>query len=81
MILPATIRATRSRLKESRSAFGARLRVSAKAVEAWEQGSRSPSGSAQLLLEPLIAQVAAMPLPLPSPAVEKRPRGRPRKRP
>ena len=50
------IREWRERLGQSRAWLGEKCGVSARTVEAWEQGVRHPGGSALLLLERLIAE-------------------------
>ena len=50
------IRRWRESLGQSRTWLAERCGVSARTVEAWEQGSRTPSGSALLLLEQLVAR-------------------------
>jgi len=50
------IRKWRERLGQSRAWVGEQCGVSARAVEAWEQGVRQPGGSALLLLERLVAE-------------------------
>ncbi len=48
--VPNDIKAVRERLKLSQSGFAAILHVSARTLQAWEQGLRRPSGAAQALL-------------------------------
>jgi DNA-binding transcriptional regulator YiaG len=43
-------------IRQSRAWVGEQCGVSARTVEAWEQGVRQPSGSALLLLERLFAE-------------------------
>jgi len=52
----AEIRAWRERLGQSRAWVGEQCGVSARTVEAWEQGVRQPGGSALLLLQRLVAE-------------------------
>lgn len=52
----AEIREWRKRLGQSRAWVGEQCGVSARTVEAWEQGLRHPGGSALLLLERLVAE-------------------------
>ena len=52
----AEIREWRERLGQSRAWVGEKCGVSARTVEAWEQGVRQPGGSALLLLERLVAE-------------------------
>ncbi|MBY0444338.1 MAG: helix-turn-helix domain-containing protein [Burkholderiales bacterium] len=46
----SAVAATRSKAGISQAAFAALLGVSARTVQAWEQGARSPSKAAQTLL-------------------------------
>jgi putative transcriptional regulator len=50
---PGAIRALRRGLAENTTTFGARVGVSGRTVEDWEQGRRRPSGPAALLLQRL----------------------------
>ncbi len=45
------VRALRKKTGLNRAAFGKPLGVSEHAVRSWEEGKKTPSGSAQILLE------------------------------
>lgn len=48
---PADLRALRARLGLSQSGLAARLGISARTLQGWEQGRRTPRGPAAALLE------------------------------
>ena len=50
---PNTIKALRERLRLPQGMFGSVVGVSSKTIEAWEAGSRKPSGSAMRVLAEL----------------------------
>lgn len=50
-LTPEQIRAVRIRTNLSQTVFAQILSVSSSTVRQWEQGSRTPSGAAQVLLE------------------------------
>lgn len=50
-LTPEQIRTLRLRLRFSQSAFAKLLVVSPKTVQSWEQGNRTPTGSASRLLQ------------------------------
>lgn len=50
---PDQIRAIRARLGENTATFGARVGVSGRTIENWEQGRRQPSASARRWLAQL----------------------------
>ena len=51
---PSEIKAVRAQHKLSQSVFAKVLNVSPSAIRQWEQGTRKPSGSTQVLLELLM---------------------------
>ena len=48
---PAQIRALRKRLELNCAQFGAMVGVSGRTVEDWEQGRRTPSGPAVMMMK------------------------------
>lgn len=66
VLSPTQIKAVRAQHKLSQAVFAKVLNVSPSAIRQWEQGTRKPSGSTQVLLELLIREPRILDYRLPN---------------